>query len=121
MSMAKDKKENEHIRIDIDSSNLNQKQKDTLSFLQVKFRTIFDFKVFKDELGTEDKVIKKKVEKANRILDKGVPIEKKIEEELREYKNKFELTDKDININKIRELLDIEKQNNRLIIFKKRQ
>jgi len=106
LSISKDKREKEHIRIDVDSSNLNQKQKDTLSFLQVKFRTIFDFKVYKDEIDTEDKVIKKKVEKANRILDKDVPIEDKIESELKEYKDKFELTDDDIDINKIKDLID---------------
>lgn len=111
--LSRNTKTKEKIRIDVDISKLNETKLRNLEFIQVKFRNTFDFKGYNKDLDSNEEEIQDKVETAQHILDKNIPITDKVIKELKDNKKKFNLESKDIDREKIKKLMGVvEEENN---------
>lgn len=98
---------NKKLRLDVDVSKLNTVQKENLNFIKVKFENVFDFKIIKSDLDTDDLIFNEKLNKAEEILSKNIPIENKVLNKLKELKENFNLKKEDINIEKIKNVMEV--------------
>lgn len=110
LELSRDKKSKENIRIDVDTSSLNQQQTSNLDFIQVKFRSIFDFKITRENINTDEYTLNEKIKKAKRITNKDIPIEDKVLMVLEENKKKFNLDNKHLDIRVIQDILEIKRE-----------